>query len=212
MERATNSAGFEPCDQMSFILEHQADAAALYIFRRQQGCQCFRKFIFHSSWAAGSLLGWCVSGATFLQPCRSRSLYTREVFTGLPKCCANAALITETTSMPPSLAWSSHGSRNFFSSSNGISSRRRPPQLRGGDVPVCMLCRNRACKRGTEALETPSNMAVCSRVAPMMAGNRTACAQRSSVASLWLLTACCACLTNSSSIFRGLPMLQAHHN
>ena len=92
------------------------------------------------------------------------------------------------------------------SSSNVISSRRRPPQLRGGDVPVCMFCRNRACKRGTVALETPSNAAVCSRVAPMMEGKRTACAQRSSAASLELLTAHCACLTNSSLIFRGLHM------
>jgi hypothetical protein len=112
--------------------------------------------------------------------------------------------------MLPALACSAHGAKNACSSSKVISDRRRPPQ-RGGDAPACTLSRNRACNRGTEALETPSSAAVCSRVAPMTAGKRTACALRNAAKLSAHAMASPAFPTNTSSIRRGLAMAQMYH-
>ena len=71
-----------------FVLEHQPHRAAAQIDWIHDGRQRFGKFFFHASCAAGSLLGWRVSGATLRHPCRANSRHTTEAATGRPRRCA----------------------------------------------------------------------------------------------------------------------------
>ena len=196
--------------EAGFVLKHQPDRSSAQIDLTQRGTQHFGEFFFHASCAAGSLLGWRVSGASLRHPCRANSRHTTEAATGRPKRCASAARIGDRTSSPASLACSAHGAKNSASCSTLSSALRRPPQ--GGRVAWgCTDSRKRCCSRGTVARPTPKMAAVCSKVADAKAGSSTAWAARSCSTSVVWVTTCRAFATSSSSIRRGLDIQPLYH-
>src|ERR1035437_3160978 len=190
----------------SLVLEHQAHPPTLNLFRLHQRCQSFGEFFFHSSCTCGSLLGCRVSGATLRQPWRANMRYTTEAATGCPSLCANAARSGEATKTSPALDSSCQRAKKSFSSSGVSEARRRPPQLGRTASGLAQNWRSRLCNLSTLARPTPSNMAVCSSVAPNTAGSNTAWAQRSDSTSFACVATTCACVTNSISTRRGLAM------
>jgi hypothetical protein len=123
--------GSHHASKPGLVLKHQAHRTAHGQIGCQQGSQRFREFFFQSAWAAGSLLGWRVSGATLRHPCRANRRYTTEAATFFrPSVSARAARSGDTTNTPALRACSAQGARNAFSASSVMMARLRPPHLR----------------------------------------------------------------------------------
>ena len=159
----------------------------------------------------GLFFGCFVSGATFRQPCRASNRQTTDAFTGWPTRCASAARIGERTNKPASWACSAQGFRNSISSCGVRSDFRRPPQFRRSEEKARPMWK-RSCSRFTDAVPTPSILAVSSSVRPALAGRRTASADLKSSRLRVACTVRFALATSFKSIWIGLAMHKPSHN
>ena len=66
---AAPGAGHAP--EAGFVLKHEAGLFAVRLGFAQMPGHHHREFFFQSAWAASSVLGWVLSGATLRQPCRA---------------------------------------------------------------------------------------------------------------------------------------------
>lgn len=136
-QRRRRPAAFESdhATETCLVLEHQPHATRFYAFSVEEICQRLREFFFQSSCAFGSASGCRVSGATVRQPWRSNIRYTTVAATDRPTFWAKAARNEDTTSILRSWACSTQGAKNFSSSFQVKSARRRLPQFRGATWP-----------------------------------------------------------------------------
>src|SRR5882724_6750264 len=193
------SSGFRHPAKPRLILKHESNPPASHHVSSEQGRQSFREFFFQAFMIVGTFFGCFVSGATFRHPCRDNNRQTTEAFTGWPTRCAKAARIGERTNRPASRAWSAQGFRKSTSSWAVSSDFRLPPQFLIREEEVRPVWK-RICNLLTEAVPTPSMLAVSSRVRPTLAGSKTASAERKSSKSRVVFTVRFALATSFTSM------------